>query len=90
MTRRPRRVILRATGAGCIEHYSQELYRHALYRSADPQRDNDYRHRLFTWRCARAGAEQARAILAKRDAIPVRDQAMASIDGRSGLVATEG
>lgn len=34
--------------------------------------------------------EQARAILAKRDAIPVRDQAMASIDGRSGLVATEG
>ena len=34
--------------------------------------------------------EQARAILAKRDAIPVRDQTMASIDGRSGLVATEG
>ncbi len=34
--------------------------------------------------------EQARAILANRAAIPIRDQGMAPIDGRSGLVATEG
>jgi undecaprenyl phosphate-alpha-L-ara4FN deformylase len=33
--------------------------------------------------------EQARALLAHRTAIPVHDQVMASIDGRSGLVATE-
>jgi hypothetical protein len=31
----------------------------------------------------------ARELLANRDAIPVCDQAMAEIDGRSGLVATQ-
>ena len=31
----------------------------------------------------------ARELLARRDAIPVRDQVMASIDGRSGLVAAQ-
>ena len=31
----------------------------------------------------------ARALLTDRDAIPVCDQLMAPIDGRSGLVATQ-
>jgi hypothetical protein len=34
--------------------------------------------------------EEAREILANRTAIPVCDQVLASIDGRSGLVATLG
>ena len=33
--------------------------------------------------------EAAKEILANRTAIPVRDQVMAPIDGRSGLVATQ-
>jgi peptidoglycan/xylan/chitin deacetylase (PgdA/CDA1 family) len=45
--------------------------------------------------CRRAGVEfvrlddYARELLADRAAIPVRDQVMAEIDGRSGLVATQ-
>ena len=35
-------------------------------------------------------AEHARELLANRDAIPVCDQIDAAIDGRSGLVATQG
>jgi peptidoglycan/xylan/chitin deacetylase (PgdA/CDA1 family) len=34
--------------------------------------------------------EHARELLAKRDVIPVGEQVMAEIDGRSGLVATQG
>lgn len=34
--------------------------------------------------------DHARELLARRDAIPIADQAMAPIDGRSGLVATQG
>ena len=33
--------------------------------------------------------ELARELLANRDSIPVRDQILAPIDGRSGLVATQ-
>jgi hypothetical protein len=33
--------------------------------------------------------EVARALLADRAALPVRDQVLASVDGRSGLVATQ-
>jgi undecaprenyl phosphate-alpha-L-ara4FN deformylase len=35
-------------------------------------------------------ADEARALLAQRGAVPVCEQAMATIDGRSGLVATQG
>jgi undecaprenyl phosphate-alpha-L-ara4FN deformylase len=34
--------------------------------------------------------ETAKALLADRAAIPVHEQLMAAIDGRSGLVATQG
>jgi peptidoglycan/xylan/chitin deacetylase (PgdA/CDA1 family) len=51
--------------------------------------------REFLAACRSAGIEfvglgdEARALLADRGAIPVCDQAMASIDGRSGLIATQ-
>jgi peptidoglycan/xylan/chitin deacetylase (PgdA/CDA1 family) len=46
--------------------------------------------------CRKAGVEfirleaLARELLARRDTIPVEDQVMAEIDGRSGVVATQG
>jgi hypothetical protein len=51
--------------------------------------------REFLAGCVRQGVtfvrldEEATRLLARRDGIPVRDQVMAPIDGRSGLVATE-
>jgi peptidoglycan/xylan/chitin deacetylase (PgdA/CDA1 family) len=51
--------------------------------------------REFLQRCRSAGVafaglgEEARALLANRAAIPVCGQAMAGVDGRSGLVATQ-